>query len=649
MGIHMWRNFAAATGLVIVLQVIVGLAQVFYLYLGDGMDRLVNDLIFGAFLVFLCGYPIIMYFLAQRSHLREMNVALEVERQKASKADVAKSEFLANMSHEIRTPMNGVMGMAELLAKTNLDSKQKMFTEVIVHSGESLLTIINDVLDFSKIESGQMKLDVAPFNLADVVEGVATLLSSKFVEKNIELVVRISPNLPESVVGDVGRVRQILVNILGNASKFTEVGYVLLDVSGRVDNKDRLAHLKIAIEDTGIGISTENCDKIFGKFSQADNSATRRHEGTGLGLSIASSLVALMGGRMGVESELGKGSVFWFEIDLPVHGCLKKKTIAKGNYTGARILLADDNLVNRSILSEQMSSWHFESEVASNGEDAVAMALDAESRDEGFDLVILDYQMPEMTGGDVVIMMQAYASIRHLPVIMLTSVDETESGESFVSLGIAGHLVKPTRSSLLYETIVKVLGETMGIDEDRVEKSKNTSQNIGEHLVLQKTEAPVVQNEAPVDQDEAPVDQDYEPIDILVAEDNDVNQILFRTILEDAGWSFKIAENGAEAVEFEARYQPKIILMDVSMPVMNGHEAARSIRKKEQGTDCHIPIVGVTAHAIEGDREKCIEAGMDDYLSKPISPDKLEEKINHWMAKTGVHVPSAEQNVLLQA
>jgi len=363
---------------------------------------------------------------------------------------------------------------------------------------------------------------------------------------------------------------------------------------------------------------------------------------------------------MGVESELGKGSVFWFEIDLPVHGCLKKKTIAKGNYTGARILLADDNLVNRSILSEQMSSWHFESEVASNGEDAIAMALDAESRDEGFDLVILDYQMPEMTGGDVVKMMQAYASISHLPVIMLTSVDETESGESFVSLGIAGHLLKPTRSSLLYETIIKVLGETMGIDEDRAEKSKNTSQNtsqnIGEHLVLQKTEAPVdqdeapvYQNESPVDQDEAPVDQDYEPIDILVAEDNDVNQILFRTILEDAGWRFKIAENGAEAVEFEARYQPKIILMDVSMPVMNGHDAARSIRKKEQGTDCHIPIVGVTAHAIEGDKEKCIEAGMDDYLSKPISPDMLEEKINHWMAKAGVHVPSAEQNVLLQA
>jgi len=305
-------------------------------------------------------------------------------------------------------------------------------------------------------------------------------------------------------------------------------------------------------------------------------------------------------------------------------------------------LLADDNLVNRAILSEQMSSWHFESEVASNGEDAITMALDAESRDEGFDLAILDYQMPEMTGGDVVKMMQAYASIRHLPVIMLTSVDETESGESFVSLGIAGHLVKPVRSSLLYETIVKVLGETMGIGEDRAEKLKITPQNTDEHLVLQKTEASV-------DQDEVPVDQDDERIDILVAEDNDVNQKLFRTILEDAGWSFKIAENGAEAVEFEARYKPKIILMDVSMPVMNGHEAARSIRKKEQGTDCHIPIVGVTAHAIEGDREKCIEAGMDDYLSKPISPDKLEEKINHWMAKTGAHVPSTEQNVLLQA
>lgn len=627
----MKKNFLIATLMVIAIQIIVAILSAINLYYQGEMHRVVYDLSFGAAIVFLCAYPVFMYFLTQRSRLIEMNTVLEEATRRASDADVAKSEFLANMSHEIRTPMNGVMGMAELLIKTELNDKQKMFADVIVKSGASLLMIINDVLDFSKIESGQLKLDPAPFDLTEVVEDVASLLSPKFAEKNIELIVRISPKVPDLIVGDNGRIRQLLINMLGNAVKFTETGHVYLEISGKFCDDGSNIELKFSIEDTGIGISKEDCSKVFEKFSQADGSATRNYEGTGLGLSISSSLVKLMGGEIGVDSELGLGSTFWFNIKLPISGSSVKTNQQSTEVAGGKVLIVDDNAINRSLLLEQMTLWGLEADQASSGDEALAMAERAMAVSDGYDLMILDYQMPGMTGGDVAKEFRSREHLRSMPIIMLTSVDEAEDGSSFARLGIEAYLVKPARSSQLFKHVTNTL-------KDAKENLVNTTENL-------KLSVDGAANEAisgPL------VD---EQIDILVAEDNEVNQIVFTQILEATNWRFMIAENGAQAVEFNKRYQPKIILMDISMPVMNGREACFAIRSQEQDNniDLGVPIIAVTAHAISGDEQKCIDAGMDDYLAKPVSPQILEAKIDHWMAELVEREFSLEHDALVFA
>lgn len=544
------------------------------------------------------------------THLKEAE-------QKAEAADRAKSEFLANMSHEIRTPMNGIMGMAELLSKTDLNSKQSTFADVIHKSGASLLTIINDILDFSKLDAGQMTLDSSPFVLADAIEDVAALVSTRVAEKDLELITRVDPVIPQMMIGDVGRIRQIITNMVGNAVKFTEQGHVFINVR-KLDGSDipeGNMRLRFEVEDTGVGIPQENLGTIFEKFSQIDNSAARRHEGTGLGLSIASSLINLMHGELGVESEIGKGSTFWFEIELVRHEGAPKK-IAPSDVTGSRILLVDDNQVNRSILKEQMDSWRFDSAAVQSGEEALKFLDTAASNELEIDCIILDYQMPGMTGGDVVKAMKADHRLANIPVIMLTSVDEMEDGSTFSTLDIQGHLIKPTRSSLLLETIVEVLQE---------HKENKTTTAPATDLVQAPDTENLASNEAKV---AAP---SREVFDVFVCEDNDVNQIVFSQILQSLGLSFKIANNGQEVVSLYQKASASLILMDVSMPVMNGLEATEAIRKLEAETSDHIPIIGVTAHAVKGDEEKCYEAGMDDYMSKPISPDKLSAKIEKWM------------------
>jgi len=341
----------------------------------------------------VCGFAMDVNELRQRED--ELEQAILV----AENAERAKSEFLANMSHEIRTPMNGVMGMAELLATTVLDTKQEMFTDVIIKSGSSLLTIINDILDFSKIDAGQMELD----------PGV----------------------------------------------KFTEIGHVYVNVDGQIikNGDGDFAKLKFSVEDTGIGIPQEDCDKVFQKFSQVDTSATRKHEGTGLGLSISSSLVELMGGEIGVESAVGQGSKFWFEVQLPIHGELAIERAIPGDLSGSHILIIDDNEVNRSILSEQMASWNFDSAAASSGQEGLAVMRKASANGVKLDLVILDYQMPKMDGAEVLSVMRTDEALKHIPVIMLTSVDSAQTIQELNKLGIEANLTKPTRSSMLLETI----------------------------------------------------------------------------------------------------------------------------------------------------------------------------------------------------
>ncbi len=540
---------------------------------------------------------------------------LERTTELAESADRSKSEFLANMSHEIRTPMNGVMGMAELLSKTGLNEKQKMFTSVILSSSTALLTIINDILDFSKIEAGKLELKPSPFCLSEVISDVTTLVAPDIAAKNIEMIVRIQPGLADKVIGDVGRVRQILTNIIGNAVKFTEKGHVLLDVTGETVGDD--VQLRFSVKDTGIGIPEGMVDMIFDKFSQVDGSSTRNYEGTGLGLAITKRLVGLMNGDIGCSSVRGEGSTFWFTMSLPIDDVAKEnRTII--NITDARILAVDDNPVNRSILLEQLESWKFEGKVAESGPEGLKMLRQAEANGKPFDAVILDWHMPGMNGLDVAREIRDDDVLHGLPIIMLTSVDGLN--DEMRDLAVDAHLVKPARASYLLESIVDVVRKRpAAIATPNEARMPAVSHGEGMELVVDEEPACATKGE-------------YDELAILVAEDNEINQMVFEQILNQLGHRFKIVENGKLAVDMLDIARPSIILMDVSMPVMNGHDATREIRRRFNGNGDYRPvIIGVTAHALRDDRDKCLEAGMDDYMSKPISPDLLAEKINQWM------------------
>ena len=538
---------------------------------------------------------------------------------KAQAADRAKSQFLANMSHEIRTPMNGVMGMAELLAATELTSKQQNFADVIVRSGNSLLTVINDILDFSKIDAGEMELHPEPFDLADAIEDVAILVSASAADKNLELVVRYDPNLPRSVVGDAGRIRQVISNLMSNAVKFTNEGHVLVDVSGVVkeDEQGRVSKLRVRIEDTGVGIPDGKIATIFDKFTQVDNTSTRTQEGTGLGLSISKSLIELMDGKIGLESTLGEGSEFWFEIELPIHGEVVKKVCPPVDVCGAHVLIIDDNAVNCEILKEMMASWKFDATSANSGTEGVDLLRAAPKFGKPFDAVILDYQMPIMNGVEVAKLIRSDANIGSVPIILLTSVDHVEVDIIDAGLFLEAQLVKPAKSSLLLETLVHALQNGHNLDRVAFDASAEGQKNVD----LPKSEILFQQGES----------SNQKSIDILIAEDNEVNKIVFQQILNELDYSYEIVPNGKLAVELYEKQSPGIIIMDVSMPEMNGLDATRAIRAMEADNNQSVPIIGVTAHAMSGDMEKCIDAGMDDYLPKPISPKRLIEKIEKWI------------------
>ncbi|MEZ5894520.1 MAG: response regulator [Parvularculaceae bacterium] len=530
---------------------------------------------------------------------RELASALDA----AEAGERAKSQFLANMSHEIRTPMNGVMGMADLLAATKLSETQRTFVDVIVKSGDALLTIINDILDFSKLDAGMTVLHPAPFRLRDIVEDASALIAPRAASKDVEVAVRVDPKLPEMFVGDAGRLRQILVNLASNAVKFTDKGHILIDVTAASDDTDSRVALNFSVEDTGIGIPEAKRALIFEKFNQADTSSTRAHEGTGLGLAIAKALVELMGGQIGVESEVGVGSCFKFTVALPVGREEDEKRLPPPEIVSARMLVIDDNEINRLILEEQAAAWGFDCVSRSSGAAGIETLRAAETDGDPFDIVIMDFHMPEMDGAETVRVIREDRNIGRTPIVMLTSVDDTS--DRVDSISVEAHLTKPVRSAALLRAIA-------------------ASMRRAERDTAGATEAPASE---PAQKKAAPTGR----IDVLVAEDNEVNRMVVGHILDNAGLSYEMAENGREAVRKFIELRPRLILMDVSMPEMNGFEATAQIRSMEAAEGAHTPIIGVTAHAVNGDRENCLQAGMDDYVAKPVSPQKLSEKIRQYL------------------
>jgi len=532
---------------------------------------------------------------------------------RAELADKAKSEFLANMSHEIRTPMNGVLGMAELLAKSSLDTRQKTFIDIMVKSGNALLTIINDILDFSKIDAGQMTLRDVAFSPVEAVEDVATLLSAKAAEKDIELVVRGAAGMPAAVMGDAGRFRQIVTNLVGNAVKFTDRGHVLIDLSSRTTESG--VEIAIRVEDTGAGIPAEKMDAIFEKFSQVDSSSTRRHEGTGLGLAITEGLTRLFGGTLEASSEVGQGSVFTVRLPMALAVASLPPRIVPARAPGARILVVDAHALSRKAAHDMLLDWGFDATAVGSESEALAVLTAAADMGVSVDAVVLDYRPGHSPA--FLRALREGTGTAGISVVVLSSMNLPAGDALLASPDIQAHLMKPVRADLLRETVTEVLRAARG---NRTEKADAA----GKVLPL-RPHAAAPQTAAP----------EGGALDVLVAEDNEVNQILFTQMLMAASLRFRLVANGAEAVEAFRTDRPAMILMDMSMPVMNGLQASRAIRELESGTGRRVPIVAVTAHVLDGDREECLAAGMDDYLTKPISIEKLEEKLDHWLKRGG--------------
>ncbi|QHK22476.1 response regulator [Pseudarthrobacter psychrotolerans] len=561
---------------------------------------------------------------------------LQAAREAALESSRLKSEFLATMSHEIRTPMNGVVGLTALLLETPLDQTQKQYAQGVKGAGEALLSLINDILDFSKLEAGKVDLDIRAFDPRVLVEEVAGLLTEPAQAKNLELIAYCDPDVPARLHGDSGRIRQILLNLASNAVKFTASGEVSIRVKTETPDAKPGATATVCFEvrDTGIGIDPSHHARLFESFSQADASTTRRYGGTGLGLAICSRLTDAMDGEIGLESAPGEGSMFWFRIPVPVALPSTDPVPAAGFLTGLRVLVVDDNATNRLVLESQLRGWKLQPEAVPDARAALARAHEAAADGVPFHLAVLDLCMPDTDGLELARELKADAALADIELIMLTSTMQVNAAE-IAGAGVREWLMKPVRSSEFYNRLVRLMSTSehhapalshTGTPSDRASGADSSAPSSGpsaDSLTESSLRGPSRGH-------------------ILVVEDNEVNQLVARATVTKFGYTVDVVADGAEAVAATAGTRYAAVLMDCHMPVMDGFEATRVIRRRDGGAS-HLPIIAMTAGALDGDRERCLAAGMDDYLSKPVDAAELEAALARWVPERAAELSAPQE------